>query len=79
MAVTTVKHLIENLLKNYDPKEPIAYTIYSEADIIDLVDEGTSTKTWAELVNQVGGAIEYFQSEINQLISTEYLKGEDNE
>lgn len=73
MAVKTVRELIENLTHNYGLDEPIAYTIYSESDIMDAVPFN-SEDIWAEIVHKVGGAIEYYQGEINQLITDEYLE-----
>lgn len=75
MAVSTVKELIDSLTKNYELDQPIAYTVYSVGDILDSEgidgDPEVAKKKWDEIVDHVGGLIEYFQSEINQGISEE--------
>jgi len=76
MSHTTVAELIENLQKNYEPTEPIAYTVYSVGDVLDhhlIGDPKAGEIVWKEIVESISDFIEGSQEYINDHI-TEQLE-----
>ena len=64
---TTVKELIDYLVKDYDPSETVVYTIYSEGDLQEQ-DEAKRRQIWEEVAPEVRRCIENLQPAIGEFI-----------
>ena len=63
--IQTVENLIKHLQNNYEPDENVSYTLYSQADIEDVVSELGTDVVWDDIIDNFDGAFDHVQEDLN--------------
>lgn len=66
--IQNVENLIKHLQNNYEPDENVSYTLYSEADIVDVVSELGTDVVWNDIIDNFDGAFDHIQEDLNLYI-----------
>ena len=76
MAISKVKDLIEHLQRYYQEDEYLAYTLYSEKDVKNVLQydypdiTANPAEVWKEVIGEADGAIGTAQGDINNYLKS---------
>lgn len=66
--IDTIKDLIEHLQNTYEPDEEVSYTLYSKADLVDVVSELGTDVVWGDIIENFDGALDHVQEDLNMYL-----------
>ena len=66
--IQSVENLIKHLQNNYEPNEDVSYTLYSQADLQEVVSELGTDVVWADIIDNFNDCFERVQEDLNMYL-----------
>lgn len=66
--IQSVENLIKHLQNNYEPNEDVSYTLYSQADLQEVVSELGTDVVWADIIDNFDDCFERVQEDLNMYL-----------
>ena len=63
--IQTIESLIQHLQNNYEPDEQVSYTLYSKADLDEVVSELGTDVVWDDIIDNFDDCFEQVQEDLN--------------
>jgi predicted RecB family endonuclease len=63
--IQSVENLIKHLQNNYEPNEDVSYTLYSQADLAEVVSELGTHVVWGDIIDNFDDCFEQVQEDLN--------------